>query len=100
MKRLKHVNILPFYGVSTTIFDLSLVFPWYNNGNIKHYLERNPGVDRYDLVSTFKLNKCSATHNPTKSCQARSKVCVFCIPMKWFMVLCSRYVELVVVDEV
>ena len=55
MKQTKHDNIIPFYGLSTTISDFSLVFPWYKNGNIKRYLEKNPGVDRYDLASTFKL---------------------------------------------
>ena len=55
MKRLKHDNILPFYGVSTTISDLSLVFPWYRNGNIKQYLEKNPCINPCDLASIIKL---------------------------------------------
>ena len=55
MKQIKHRNILPLYGVSTTISDVSLVFPWYNNGNIKQFLEKNPGVNRYHLVSILKL---------------------------------------------
>ena len=54
MKQLEHDNILPFYGVATTISDFSLVFPWYKNGNIDQYLENNPRVDRYDLASTSK----------------------------------------------
>ena len=54
MKQLKHDNILPFYGVSTTASDLSLVFPWYRNGNINQYLEKNPCINRCDLASTFK----------------------------------------------
>ena len=51
MKQLEHDNILPFYGVSTTISDFSLVFPWYNHGNIDQYVKKNPGVDRYNLAS-------------------------------------------------
>ena len=52
MKQFEHSNILPFYGVSATISELSLVFPWYKNGNIKQYLEGNPGMNPYDLAST------------------------------------------------
>lgn len=55
MKQIEHDNILPFYGVSVTISDFSLVFPWYQNGNIKQYLKKNPGIDRYKLARTFKL---------------------------------------------
>ena len=55
MRQLEHDNILPFYGVSTTISDFSLVFPWYKNGNINQYLKNNPRADRHDLASTFKL---------------------------------------------
>ena len=54
MKQLEHDNILPFYGVVTTVSDFSLVFPWYKNGNIDQYLKNNPGVDRCGLASTSK----------------------------------------------
>jgi len=54
MKQLEHGNILPFYGVSTTVADLCLVFPWYENRNIMEYLKKNPEANRFDLVSTFK----------------------------------------------
>ncbi|KAF9777372.1 kinase-like domain-containing protein [Thelephora terrestris] len=50
MKQVEDVNIMPFYGVSTTTSSFSLVFPWYKNGNIEQYLEENPDVDRYDLL--------------------------------------------------
>ncbi|KAF9785451.1 kinase-like domain-containing protein [Thelephora terrestris] len=50
MKQIEHANILPFYGVSTTASSFSLVFPCYQNGNIDQYLEKNPDVDRYDLI--------------------------------------------------
>ena len=55
MKQLNHINIIPFYGVSPVISEFSLVFPWYRNGNIEQYLEKNRGVNPYDLVSTFNL---------------------------------------------
>ena len=55
MRQIEHDNILPFYGVSMTVSDFSLVFPWYRNGNIKQYLEKDPSIDRYDLASALKL---------------------------------------------
>ena len=54
MKQIAHDNILPFYGVSTTISDFSLVFPRYKNGTIGQYLGNNPGANPYDLASPFK----------------------------------------------
>jgi len=53
MKQLQHNNILPFYGVSTTVSDFCLVFPWYNNGNIMEYLKKNPDINQFELVSTL-----------------------------------------------
>jgi len=50
MKQVKHDNILPFYGVSTTISDFCLVFPWYENGSIMKYLEKKPDTNRFDLL--------------------------------------------------
>ena len=55
MKQVEHDNILPFYGVSTTISYFCLVFPWYENGNIMDYLKKNTGINRYELASAFKL---------------------------------------------
>ena len=54
MKQLDHSNILPFYGASGSVADLSLVFPWYENGNIMDYLNKQPDIDRFALVSTFE----------------------------------------------
>lgn len=51
MKQLKHHNILPFYGVSTTVSDFCLVFPWYENGSIMDYLKKKPDINRFDLAS-------------------------------------------------
>jgi len=51
MKEVKHENILPFYGVWTTVSDFGLVFPWYKNGDIMDYLEKQPDVNPFDLVS-------------------------------------------------
>lgn len=51
MKQIKHDNIHPFYGVSTTFSDFCMVFPWYENGNIMDYLKKKPDTNRFDLVS-------------------------------------------------
>ena len=58
MKQADHDNILPFYGVSTSVSEFCLVFPWYGNGNIADYLRGNPTAKRYDLVSTLKITPC------------------------------------------
>jgi len=52
-KCLEHDNILPLYGVSFTIVDLCLIYPWYENGHIMDYLKKKPDVNRFDLASTF-----------------------------------------------
>lgn len=49
----RHPNVLPFYGVSTTVADFCLVFPWYKNGTIMEYLEKRPDANRFNLVSIF-----------------------------------------------
>ena len=54
MKQVKHDNILPFYGVSTTVSDFCMVFPWYENGNIMNYLKKDPDISRFDLASIFR----------------------------------------------
>lgn len=53
MKQVKHDNILPFYGVSTTVSDFCMVFPWYDNGGIMDYLKKKPDISRFDLASIF-----------------------------------------------
>lgn len=70
MKQIEHANILPFYGVSTAISHSFLVFPWYKNGNVDQYLERNPLTNRYDLVSTLRL-----TVDPQRSYEIRKQLC-------------------------
>jgi serine/threonine protein kinase len=49
-KRLSHPNILPFLGVSTTLFSLCMVCEWMGNGNVMRYLKRNPAANRLHLV--------------------------------------------------
>lgn len=49
----RHANCLPFYGVY--VFNDAektwcLVSPWMTDGHVNHYLEENPGTDRYPLI--------------------------------------------------
>jgi hypothetical protein len=48
--RLSHPNILPFRGVNMTLFQLSLVYEWGQNGNITQYISKNPRASRPLLV--------------------------------------------------
>ena len=52
MKQLDNKNILPFHGVSATVSEFCLVFPWYENGNIMDYLKENPDINQFQLAST------------------------------------------------
>ena len=52
IKLLTHDNIIPVYGVSTTVADFCQVSPWCENGNIMEYVKRKPGINRFDLGST------------------------------------------------
>ena len=95
MKQADHDNILPFYGVSTSVSDFCLVFPWYGNGNITDYLKGNPTANRYDLVSTFKITYAPGAYpNLASSYRVRPTDCASSIQTVWFMAPCERYVEL------
>ena len=48
--RLSHPNILQFRGVNMTLFRLSLVYDWGDNGNIMQYVASHPRVSRPSLV--------------------------------------------------
>ena len=50
-KRLRHENVLPFYGIDTSVFQLALVYEWGQNGNITQFLESNPHASRSKLVT-------------------------------------------------
>ena len=50
-KQLSHPNVLPFLGVSKSLFPFSIISPWLPNGNILKFAQRFPSVDRLDLVS-------------------------------------------------
>ncbi|KAL0069386.1 hypothetical protein AAF712_003409 [Marasmius tenuissimus] len=46
--QLSHPNVLPFHGVSTTLFPerFCLISPWMENGHIITFLERTPDHDK------------------------------------------------------
>ena len=51
MKQLYDKNILPFYGISMAVSEFCLVFPWYENGGIMDYLEKNQDIKQFKLAS-------------------------------------------------
>ena len=48
-KRLRHLNIVPFIGVTTN--PLQVVSEWMPNGTLTEFIEKNPGANRIGLVS-------------------------------------------------
>ena len=86
MKQLENRNILPFYGVSMTVADLCLVFPWYENGNIMEYLKGKPDVSRFALVGDFeKVPYYRHLLALANSYAVRAADCAFCTKTAWFM---------------
>ena len=49
-KYVSHSNVLPFLGVSESLFSFSIISPWMSNGNIVEYTTKNRGVNRLQLV--------------------------------------------------
>jgi len=50
--KLRHPNILPFYGASHTANPPFLVSAFMENGNLVRYLRNNPDANRVKLVSS------------------------------------------------
>ena len=48
---MSHPNVLPFFGVSETLFPFCIINPWLTNGNINEYAKKNERVNRLQLVS-------------------------------------------------
>ena len=48
-KRLKHENIVPFIGITSTPFQL--ISKWMDGGHLREYIGKHPGVSRLGLVS-------------------------------------------------
>ena len=47
----RHENVQELTGVIMFQGLLGMVSPWMENGNLQKYLEANPEIDRYPLVS-------------------------------------------------
>jgi len=52
-KTLRHPNVLPLLGVTTTNDRLVTISEWMANGNITEYLRMNTNADRLELVCFF-----------------------------------------------
>ena len=50
-RRLSHPNVLPFLGITATVFRLGVVSEWMPNGHIGQYLTSNPSTNRLPLAS-------------------------------------------------
>jgi len=50
-KYVSHPNVLPFLGVSETLFSFSIISPWLRNGNIVEYIQKHRGVNRLHLLA-------------------------------------------------
>ena len=49
-KSISHPNVVPFLGVSETLFPFCIINPWFPNGNILAYIRKNQGANRFQLV--------------------------------------------------
>lgn len=59
-KRLTHVNVVPFIGV--TFDPLQIVSEWMSGGNLTTHIKLNPQTSRIALVSSF-----FALHPPARN---------------------------------
>ena len=50
-KHMSHPNVVPFLGISETLFPFCIISPWLSGGNILEYIRRYRGVNRLHLVS-------------------------------------------------
>ncbi|KAF8600597.1 kinase-like protein, partial [Ceratobasidium sp. AG-I] len=48
--RLRHVDVLEFFGVASYNGQIVLISPWMENGSVSNFISKNPEADRYDLV--------------------------------------------------
>ncbi|KAF9789365.1 kinase-like domain-containing protein [Thelephora terrestris] len=50
-KYIAHQNLIPFFGVSESMFPFCIISPWLPNGNIVEYIRKNRGVNRLQLLA-------------------------------------------------
>ncbi|KAF9644753.1 kinase-like protein [Thelephora ganbajun] len=68
-KRLKHPNILPLLGVTTS--PLQLISDWIPGGNLQEYIKKHPDTDRLQLLYEVAnglcyLHSCNVIHGGIK----------------------------------
>ncbi|KAG8754546.1 hypothetical protein FRC12_011159 [Ceratobasidium sp. 428] len=49
--RCHHPNVLPLIGLAEFDGRLAMVSPWMNNGNIRDYVNKQPGADQFNLCT-------------------------------------------------
>ena len=49
-KHLRHPNVLPLLGVTLVEQRFAMVSEWMEDGNINDFIQKNPNVDRTELV--------------------------------------------------
>lgn len=48
--QMQHPNVLPCFGVIEAAGSLFIVSPYMENGELNKYVQRNPGMDRMQIV--------------------------------------------------
>ncbi|KAF7330808.1 Protein kinase domain-containing protein [Mycena venus] len=54
-RQLSHPNLLPFFGLYVLDDRPSLISPWMDNGDLNHFLNKTPGVDRVSLIADVAM---------------------------------------------
>ncbi|KAG8792458.1 hypothetical protein FRC12_006031, partial [Ceratobasidium sp. 428] len=49
--KVKHRNVQELSGIIMFQGRLGMISPWMSNGNLAEYIQRYPGVDRYELCA-------------------------------------------------
>lgn len=62
--KMKHENVQQLLGIIMFEGRLGMVSLWMENGDLEQYIQRNPRVDRYKLVSLL-LVESEMTRIPT-----------------------------------
>ena len=77
-KYLKHPNIVPFLGITST--PLQLISEWMPGGVLTEYIKGHPDTDRLSLVGVLPV-VFNPTLTPATSYPTPLKAFVFCTPV-------------------
>ncbi|KAG9090404.1 hypothetical protein FRC06_001105 [Ceratobasidium sp. 370] len=71
--KVKHQNVQELMGIVMFQGRLGMVSPWMENGNLAEYVQRYPGVDRYELCTQVArgvsyLHSIDFIHGDLKAC--------------------------------